>query len=231
MFEIHSLHSIFLSMDHATIIAALCFCAAVSGYRLFLYAMLRYKRKKLTLSILQEYREAWIYSNGNNKNPIVVVQTLRNSLMTASFFASTAILLIGASFTVFTSLFPDVEAAASLPDLPLYEKAMIVKILFIISTLSYIFLHFTWYIREIHNIAYMLTLPFDIIEKNVDKEAHQHTAHLLEQAGFHYSLGIRGYFFTVVLFLWCFGNILLYISLLSVLSFLLMRDLRAMGKH
>jgi len=101
----------------------------------------------------------------------------------------------------------------------------------ILSTLSYVFLYFTWYIREIHNLAYMLTLPFDVIESTVDKKAHENTAHLLEQAGFHYSLGIRGYFFAIALFLWFFGNPLLYLSLLLIIGSLLMRDLRAMGNH
>ena len=218
-------------MGNETVFAAFTFFAAVLGYRFFLYVMHRYARKKLTLSILQEYREAWIKSNGGNKNPIVIAQTLRNSLMTASFFASTAILLIGASFTIFNSLFPEVEAGASLPSLPDFEKVMIIKLLLIIITLSYVFLHFTWYIREIHNIGYMLTLPFEVIENSVDKKAYQHTAQLLEQAGFHYSLGFRGYFFVITLFLWCFGNSLLYLSLFFVLTFLLKRDLRAMGDH
>lgn len=73
------------------------------------------------------------------------------------------------------------------------------------------------------------TLSFDVIESTVDKKAHEHTPHLLEQAGFHYSLGIRGYFFAIALFLWFFGNFLLYLSLFLIISSLLMRDLRAMG--
>jgi uncharacterized membrane protein len=231
MFDTNSLQTMFLSLDNSDIVATVIFLVVACGYRLFLLLMSKYKRNKLTLSVLQEYRLAWIKTNGNNKNPIIIVQTLRNSLTTASFFASTSILLIGASVTIFNSLFPDIEASSSLLVIPEYEKIMTVKILLIISTLSYVFLHFTWYIREIHNIAYMLTLPFEIIEESVDKKAHEHTANLLEQAGYHYSLGIRGYFFAIALFLWFFGNSLLYLSLLLIIGSLLKRDLRAMGNH
>lgn len=225
MFDANAISSMVKSLEVADLCAAATFIAVAGGYRFFLYYMSKPRRRKLTLTILHEYRLAWVRSHGNNKNPLVIIQTLRNSQMSASFFASTAILLIGASLTIFNTLFPEVEATSSLQMLPEPDKIMTVKILLIMSTLSYIFLHFTWYIREVNNLAYMLTLPFEDIEKSVDEKAYEHTARLLELAGHHYSLGIRGYFFIISLFLWFFGNSLLYISLICIVSMLLLRDL------
>jgi uncharacterized membrane protein len=226
MFDIFSLFSMISSLEFQDLLAVVIFLLTVSGYRLFLFLTYRYHHHRLTLCILQEYRTAWINSNGNNHNPIVVIQTLRNSLMSASFFASTAILLIGASVSLFNTMFPEVEKATLLQALPEFDKIQTVKVLFIISTLSYAFLHFTWYIREINNLAYMLTLPFKVIEKKIDIKASDHTAKLLEKAGIHYSMGMRGYYFTIALFLWFFGNSLLYISLFLIISSLIMRDLQ-----
>ena len=218
MFDANAISTMIQSMDGNDLIATTIFICVVGSYRLFLFFMNRFHKENLTLSILQEYRLAWVENHGGNKNPILIVQTLRNSLTTASFFASTSILLMGAAITIFHSLFPDVDATKSLLLLSEIEKIMTVKVLLIVITLSYVFLHFTWYIRETNHLAYMLALPFDVIEKKIDRKAHEHVASLLEQAGFHYSLGIRGYYFAIALFLWLFGNTILYVSLLFILG-------------
>jgi len=218
------------SMESSDILALSIFLLAVSSYRLFLYLTYHYHNHRLTLCMLNIYRTAWITANGNNQNPIVVIQTLRNSLMSASFFASTAILLIGVTISFFDVILPELNTQPILQNLAEIDKIQSVKVTLIVSTLSYVFLHFTWYIREINNLAYMLTLPFNVIEEQVDIKADVYTAKLLEKAGIHYSMGMRGYYFSIPLFLWFFGNPLLYISLLLIVSSLIMRDLHSIPK-
>jgi len=79
-------------------IAFTLFLATVISYRLFLAWMLKKNRDKLFLGKLQAYRNVWIIAHSFCHNDIVVIQTLRNTIMSASFLASTSIILIMGAF-------------------------------------------------------------------------------------------------------------------------------------
>ena len=65
------------------------FLIGVIGYRFFLSLMLRRRPDNLFLGKLQQYRKAWIESHSGAKDSVVVVQTLRNTIMIPSFLPYT----------------------------------------------------------------------------------------------------------------------------------------------
>ena len=113
------------------------FLIGVIGYRFFLSLMLRRRPDNLFLGKLQQYRKAWIESHSGAKDSVVVVQTLRNTIMSASFMASTSVILImGAINLLYTIGTAEKEktlfgAGTSEPSVEAF------KILLIIIILSY----------------------------------------------------------------------------------------------
>jgi len=122
------------------------------GYRFFLSIMLRNNPEHLFLGKLQKYRTAWIEAHAGNVDSVVVVQTLRNTIMSASFLASTAVILIMGAFNMMRSL----DSAAD---------PAVVKLLLIIVLLAYSFFNFTLYIRETNYMSFILNIPREQLDE------------------------------------------------------------------
>ena len=159
--------------------------------------------------------------------------------MIASFLASTAIILvIGCLNLLFsTNLSLSTSQMLFIPHDIFLTK---LKILFLILTLSYSFFHFMWYIRELHHMSLILNIPENRLKEvlpvdpgisnkrlkgdiRVDPVIFLSTMFLY--SGIHFSLGIRGYYALIPLFLWLFHPILMIVSLIGIAFFLVRRDL------
>jgi len=218
----------FCFVDLFAIIVYIC---SIVFYRCFLSLMLNKSPDRLFLGKLQEYRIAWISEFMGANDCIIVVQTLRNTIMSASFLASTAVVLIMGSL----NLLPHIRSLDKLIKLigmfgsPNPDLEMI-KILLAIITLSYSFFHFTCYIREANYLSFMLNVPKNQLDKIEGCDSKDLLAKIFLHAGIHFSLGMRGYYFLFPLFMWLFSPILMILSILLILWFLLKRDLDRSSK-
>jgi len=194
------------------------FVTGLIGYRLFLATMLRRCPERLFLGKLQAYRNAWIAALSGGKDCIVVVQTLRNTIMSASFLASTSVVLIMGAF----NLVPHLHALEKVikiidifgspdPDLE------VMKILLMIIILSYSFLNFTWYIREANYLSFMLNVPKEKLDEIEGGDSIALLSRLFLAAGINFSLGMRGYYFLIPLFMWLFSPVMMIIAILVIL--------------
>ena len=130
-----------------------------------------------------------------------VVQTLRNSIMSASVMASTSILLFMATLTLVTD--PDKFVnhwlgAALVTATPWLWK---LKVGSLLLTLFIAFWYYAQAIRVFNHAGYFLTNPV----RTADDESIDRGAGLLNTAGQLYSSGNRCFYFAVPLAFWWFG--------------------------
>lgn len=207
--------------------ALLLFVLAVLGYRFFLSLMLRARPDRLYLGKLQAYRNAWIAAHSGDKNSIVTVQTLRNNIMTASFLASTSIILIMGAFSLLGNLHGLLETLRAFRPGPPTEPAVeLLKILLIIVTLWYCFFNFTSHIREVNYMSLILNIPKERLDEIEGGDSTLLLSRIFRSSGIHFSMGMRGYYFLIPLFMWIFSPVLMIFATLLIMLTLLKRDLR-----
>ncbi len=197
------------------------FLAGLFGYRFFLSQMLRHRPADLFLGKLQKYRTAWIEAHSGGTDSVVVVQTLRNTIMSASFLASTAVILIMGAFNLLHTL----GRAGQPAGVALEPSGEVVKVLLVILLLSYTFFNFTWYIREINYMSFILNIPRDRLDAIEGSDSTARIAQMFLTSGLYFSLGMRGYYFLVPLLLWFFSPVLMIGATGAILYILLRRDL------
>lgn len=207
--------------------ALLLFVLAVAGYRAFLSLMLRARPNRLYLGKLQAYRNAWIAAHSGDQNSLVTVQTLRNNIMTASFLASTSIILIMGAFSLLGNLQGLVETLRVFRPGPPTEPAVdLLKILLIIVTLWYCFFNFTSHIREVNYMSLILNIPKERLDEIEGGDSTLLLSRIFRSSGIHFSMGMRGYYFLIPLFMWIFSPVLMIFATLLIMLTLLKRDLR-----
>lgn len=207
-------------------LALIFFMAGLLGYRYFLAFMLRRRPENLYLGKLQQYRKAWIEANRGSENNIVVVQSLRNTIMSASFLASTAVILIMGAFNLLLTLeTADQGRQTSYMAGTVAPEVLSFKILLVILILAYSFFNFTWYIREVNYMSFILNVPKDKLDEIEGEDSTKHLAKMFLTSGLYFSLGMRGYYFMVPLLLWFFSPLLMVLSYGIILFILLRRDL------
>ncbi len=209
-------------------IALAVFLLAVICYRIFLALMLKSKPGRLYLGKLQAYRNAWmkVHSSTEGQGHLVVVQTLRNNIMTASFLASTAVLLIMGAVNLLDKLDSLGKTLSLFNESTSINPTMnLIKVLLIIITLSYTFFNFSNYIRQVNYMSLILNIP----KKELDSIEKEDSSRLIEQiflsSGINFSMGMRGYYFLIPLFLWIFSPVVMILSILLILFNLMRRDL------
>ena len=149
-------------------------------------------------------RAAWVERIMATEEHILAVQTLRNSVMTASFLASTSILVVigllnlaGQSkgslsqFWHALNVFPEVHPAL-----------WTAKILLIVLVLLVSFFCFTIAIRLFNHVGYLVALPGDDPLRSLPPAA---VARVLNHAAGYLALGLRAYYFAVPALFWLFG--------------------------
>ncbi len=207
-------------------IALFVFLVGTTCYKIFLAQQVKDTGKKNYIHQLQSIRSAWIAKYGMGGNPLLVVQTLRNKTMVSSFMASTALILIIGGFNfVFGVDFEKIKTGKlfffSLQD----PNLGIVKVLLIIVVLLYSFFHFLWHTRELHNMALVLNVPDEQLQKITNLKSLDFLANMYTNSGIHFTLGIRGFYFLMPLLLWLFHPSMMLFSFFSIMAFLVKRDL------
>jgi uncharacterized membrane protein len=217
-----------ISADPLDWIGLALFLGMLLFYRFFLAFMLKARPGKLSLGKLQAYRHAWLKTHSGDLNSIVVVQTLRNTIMAASFLASTAIILIMGAVNLLTNLDALEKTVGAFPFFTTAGHSMainLLKVLLIILILSYSFFNFTGYIREVNYMSFIFNIPKDQLDQIEGRDSTQLVSQIFLSSGLHFSMGMRGYYFLIPLFLWIFSPVLMIAATLFILVILMRRDL------
>jgi uncharacterized membrane protein len=188
------------------------------------YLFVRYKERhdpRYTLqALLEDTRIAWIERMIGQKEGILAVQTLRNQMMAATFFASTAILLIIGTLTL-SAQGDKLTATWSLlsPFGAIDERVWLAKLMFLLVDLLIAFGFFAQVIRLLSHISMLVSAPSSVIEV-------RQVAALLLQAGRYHTRGVRCYYYAFPLLFWLFGP-LMFVGASVALVALMLRLHRA----
>ena len=171
------------------------------------HGYLRYRLSKnpayTVQSVNQLVRTAWVHDIMHRRDGILAVQTLRNSMMAATFLASTAVLMIVGVLTLSEQGDKLRTTWQVLNEFGTADPRLwLIKMLLLLVDLVFAFFSFAMAIRLFHHTAYMINAPQNA---NLVAADPAHVSAHLNRAGFFYSIGMRAYYFTVPPLLWLFG--------------------------
>jgi len=168
-------------------------------------------------------RERWVMMiMTSGKLEILAIQTLRNSVMAASFMATTATLLIIGVLNLGEKIG---QWAENLQPLFWYCQSSNdlwqLKLGLLLLSFAVAFYYFAMAIRFFNHVGYMINLPFDAA---TDQALYQQTCAYLNKAGSYYTFGIRTFFFGLPIISWFFGVYFLLFSTVCLIAGLTLLD-------
>jgi len=200
--------------------------AASAGMVLAYQQYLRWRTRRDPASSAQDVmlaaRAAWVESVMRERRDILAVQTLRNSTMSASFMASTAVLLI---IGVLTLSAQGDKLSGTWHALNFLGRAgaemWLFKLLMMLFDLLFAFFSFSMSVRIFHHIGYLINVPLD---KGSEALQIRQVGAQFNRAGIYYRIGMRAYYFTVPLLFWLFGPLWLLGATMAMVFFLFHLD-------
>lgn len=173
-------------------------------YQLYLRRKTRKDPAYALHAISREARYRWVRAiMGSDKDGVLAVQTLRNSVMACSFMASTAALLVVGALNFSTELDKLGQTWRTIHSASPGSTALHYSItLLLVVDFTCAFFFYSIAIRYYNHVGYMINLPADLRGKGLTPE---YVGNYLERAGRFYYYGLRTFFFSIPLVFWYFG--------------------------
>lgn len=193
------------------------------GYNVFLRLKLRSDPLYTMQAVNALARAAWVETvmKATNKD-VLAVQTLRNSIMGATFLSSTAVLLIIGTLTLsgqggnLGSTWHTLNIFGAT-----HAELWLAKLLVLLLDMLVAFFSFAQAIRLYHHVGYMINVPTTMKHRALSP---QHVALHLNRAGSFYAVGMRAYYVSVPLVFWLFGPHFMVLSTLILIPILYYLD-------
>lgn len=199
------------------LLAAIFSVGIVVGYHFYLRLRVRQNPDYTIQALLNKGRAQWVARMMAEREGILAVQTLRNAIMGATFFASTAVALIVGTITLSTQADRLSHVWNTLSPLgSIDEHLWLLKLLVLLTDMLCAFVCFAQAIRLLSHVGVLIAVPTTTVQP-------QQVARLFIQAGRYHTRGMRCYYLAAPLLFWLFGPLLLSLSscaLVVVLHFL-----------
>jgi uncharacterized membrane protein len=184
-----------------------------------------YRRPMTTaVGITNHLRGHWVESIMEERRDILAVQTLRNWTMAASFLASTGILICLGLLSVAASPEKMAEISPGLTEVVREHRVLwLFKLMVLIVDFFFIFFSFCLSIRYLNHVNFMINVPANLAHKVTP----EYITEILNRGMMHYTMGMRGYYFSVLLFLWLFGPIWMLLGTIVITVILYHLDQQA----
>lgn len=211
-----------LSFPTLDLIALILSVGLLGGYWYVLRRRTRQNPGAAVHTFNKLVRARWAEAMLNRQGTeITAVQTLRNSVMAASFMASTAILLIIGALTVSSDL-ETVSRSWGFLTGGIHHASLIgVKVALLLGDFLAAFFFFSMSVRLFSHIGYMVGVK----PTNADDLVRTETvATHLNQAGHYFSLGLRTFFTSIPIIFWFFGPVALVVATVGLLWILRLMD-------
>lgn len=171
------------------------------------YGFMRYKLRRDPYYTVHAVnclaRKRWVQTvMTRGQMDVLAIQTLRNSVMTASFMASTAILLMIGVLSLSGSINEDAPVWHTLNSGVTHPELLTFKLMLLLLDFFAAFFCFAMAVRFFNHVGYMINVPHAADEKTL---APGRVTEYLNRAGLCYVLGMRAFFFCVPLVFWLFG--------------------------
>ncbi len=166
-------------------------------------------------AVMSISRTAWVQVLMKERNGILAVQTLRNASMSATFLASTAVLLMIGVLTL-SSQGENLRANWQALDWLGTSAAELwpAKLLLLLLMLLVAFICFSQSVRVYNHVGFMISVPLDLQHKELST---RHVAMHLNSAGRFYGYGMRAYYYMVPLMFWLFGPTFLVLGTVALI--------------
>ncbi len=207
-----------------TDLEAVCLSAVIIlGY--WLVIRLRFRQNLLFFvpMINAHARDAWVENmmGGGPGKDILAVQTLRNSTMAATFFASTAILLVIGVL----NLIPRNGDVPTAVFEVLYRHALAgdvgaLKLLLLLGEYFWTFFCFSLAVRMYNHVSFLI----NSVNERYEFITQALVAGFLKRAGHYYSLGMHTYYLSLPVVFWLFGPVFLIIATIGAVALMFHAD-------
>jgi uncharacterized membrane protein len=178
----------------------------IAGYHLLQNRRLRKDPSRTIQALINRARTAWVERMMKEGEGLLAVQTLRNSIMAGTFFASTAVALIVGTVTLSTQS----EALRRVSETLAATEGGAVwffKVMLLLVDMLCAFIFFSQSIRLLSHVSLMISAPVEAV-------APPTVAKLLIRAGRYHSRGMRCYYYAGPMLFWLFGPA--YLALASI---------------
>lgn len=207
-------------------VALIVFSAVTVGYFTFVRIMLRHFPTRITQGHINQYRHLWVIGLLERDEGVLAVQTCRNQLMSASFLASTAILM---NIGLLNMIEPPMLYYRNFLGVDHLDREILfwwsVKVVVLLMLFSYAFFNFLICIRDFNYLSFITGLHMERLSATQRVEVIQHSQRLFDHAGMTYMRGLRGYFFALPVFAWFLSPVLMLAGTAFILYLQLRRDL------
>jgi len=187
------------------------------------------KKRHALSSALHNYRYDWMLKVITRDNRVADAAIVSNLERNAAFFASTSIIILAGLITALGAV-DEFENFLSGMEVPfVYEVGnWHFKILILIGIFSYAFFKFSWCLRQYGFCSVMIGAAPMADDPSVSagrKEAFASSAaKVIDNAGKHFNLGLRGYYFGMAFLTWFISTPFFYFITLLVVGVLYYRE-------
>ena len=208
----------------------IAFVALVGGWLLYPCLLALVGRRRTTQNdAMVEIRQDWMASMLKRENRITDAALVGHVISSASFFASTTVLVIGALIGALANAQTIVATLGQfLVDHPPTVWLTQLKIVVILTIFIYGFFKFTWAIRQYN---YMIALigaapPAPLPEASIAALAPIYAAHF-SRAATDFNHGLRAYYFSLAGFTWLIDPLIVPPTLILIIAILARRQTRS----
>ncbi|MFN3511774.1 MAG: DUF599 domain-containing protein [Phenylobacterium sp.] len=173
-------------------------------------------------------RLAWMRNMAVRENRFMDGQLLGHTLNSASFFASSNLILIAAAAGVLFGGEATFRSASSLIVLKTSSRLLFeTQIALVVLALARGLLDFIWSIRQMNYCIAVIGAAPDTEDKARQQAYGEAAAQLMNPALSAFNAGVRGYYFALAAAAWLFGPIAFAVATLSAVALLLYRQRRS----
>lgn len=209
------------------LVALTFFLVAWLGYAPFL--RWRGRRVQAAATTMLDHRRAWMDALLGRDMKIADTAIVGHIMSTASFFASTTVIVIGALVGVLVNLGRGAPAAPTTWLSIAQPSPLEVKVFLIVVVAVYAFQCFTWAIRQANFAAVMMGAAPPASSMNADLRNRLATSmgNIITGVAESYDNGLRAYFFALGTVTWIVSPVVFLLATIGVVGLLLHRQTRS----
>lgn len=195
------------------------------------------KNRDALSSVLHDYRYEWMIKVMSKDNRIADAAIVANLERNAAFFASTSIIILAGLITALGASEEISKFIDGLDDVIGHYQLgnWHMKLMIMIGIFAYAFFKFSWCLRQYGFCSVMIGAAPLADDKNVSvarKEAFASSAaKVIDNAGQHFNLGLRGYYFGMAFLTWFVSAELFVFVTLLVAGVLYYREFHSSTLH
>lgn len=225
--ESSSVSTLLSPLNIATIVV---FVACWWGYAF--YAAYNSKRKSCLVSVLHQFRLAWMSRLLRRDNRIADSSVMANLERSSLFFASSSLIIIAGLFAGFKY---SKEALEVLSDFylmaPSSRQEWELKIIVLVLIFAYAFFTFTWSVRQYNFCSVLVGSAPLATERGIEDSERElyamHMAQICSLAANQFNYGLRAYYFAMAFCAWFLGPYFCMAASIMVVAVLYRREFRS----